>query len=143
MEHKEYDYKFELYGEPVAQGRPRFSNRGGHVRAYDPKKSRDYKTLVREAAEAVAPDEPTTGAFRVDIYVYRPIPKSFSKVKRLQAIEGEIYPTTRPDTDNYVKGVLDAINGLFWHDDSQIVFISANKLYSETPKILVIIYGRD
>lgn len=42
--------KFTIYGEPVAQGRPRFSTAGGYPRAYDPAKSRDYKDYIRLAA---------------------------------------------------------------------------------------------
>ena len=41
---------FTIVGEPVAQGRPRFSNRGGFVRTYDPAKSRNAKQHVRFAA---------------------------------------------------------------------------------------------
>lgn len=40
-------YVFEVPGEPVAQGRPRFSRRGGFITAYDPVKSRNYKEAVR------------------------------------------------------------------------------------------------
>jgi hypothetical protein len=38
-------------GEPVAQGRPRFSTRGGVFRAYDPPDSRDYKDYIKMLAK--------------------------------------------------------------------------------------------
>ena len=51
--------EFTISGEPVAQGRPRFSNRGGFVSAYDPAKSRNGKQHVRYAAKhAMEGEEP-------------------------------------------------------------------------------------
>ena len=38
---------FTIPGDPVPQGRPRFSTHGGFARAYDPKKSRDGKSVVK------------------------------------------------------------------------------------------------
>ena len=37
--------------EPIAQGRPRLSSRGGFARAYDPPKSRSWKAFVADYAE--------------------------------------------------------------------------------------------
>ncbi len=36
--------------EPIAQGRPRLSSRGGFARAYDPPKSRSWKAFVADYA---------------------------------------------------------------------------------------------
>lgn len=38
---------FTIPGEPTAQGRPRFSTHSGFVKAYDPEKSRNYKSYVK------------------------------------------------------------------------------------------------
>ena len=126
-------------GEPIAQGRPRFSARGQFVRAYDPKKSRDYKSLIRAMAQEVyqiAPDfKPFDEALCVYVGVFRQIPKSFSKKKRVLALERELCPTTKPDISNYVKGIEDAVNGVLWKDDSVIVAESCNKFYSDQPRI--------
>jgi Holliday junction resolvase RusA-like endonuclease len=54
--------------------------------------------------------------------VYKPKPKS--KPKKV------IHWTTRPDLDNFIK-ILDALNGVFWVDDSQIIRIDATKQYGE------------
>lgn len=125
-------------GEPIAQGRPRISTQGGHVRAYDPAKSRDYKHYIRLAAtQQMGAVPPLEGPLAMGLEVYRPIPKSFSKRRREAAERGEIRPTTKPDLDNYVKAAKDALNGIVWRDDSQIVsYIEPfGKYYSERPRL--------
>lgn len=127
--------QFTVYGEPVAQGRPRASTQGGFVRLYDPQKSRDYKDYVRLAASEHAPAALLLGEVGLLINVYRPIPKSFSKKKAALAEAGKIRPTTKPDTDNYVKGIKDALKSVIWKDDSQVVDEFGRKWYSARPRI--------
>jgi len=129
-----------VYGDPVAQGRPRFSTRGGFVRAYDPTKSRDYKDYIRLAAvEQMHGNPPLEGALGLSVRVYRGISKSMSQKKAALAENGEIRPITKPDTSNYLKMVEDALNGIVWRDDSQIVAYKEpfGKYYSATPRIEV------
>lgn len=131
--------RIEVYisGEPVAQGRPRFSTFGGYVKAYDPAKSRDFKNLVRlEAEKAMGGLPPATRAVSVDIEVYRSAPRSFSKKKLKAALERTLRPVTRPDVDNYAKSVLDGMTGVVWADDAQIVHLSVDKYYSGRPHVL-------
>jgi len=128
---------FTVYGEPVAQGRPRASTASGHVRLYDPAKSRDYKDYVRLAAAEHAPSKLLEGPLAVMVTAYRSIPKSFSKKKAAAAEAGEVYPTSKPDADNYLKGVKDALKGVMWVDDSQVVDAYARKRYSFKPRIEV------
>ena len=59
------------------------------------------------------------------------IPKSASKKARAAMIEGLISPTKKPDMDNVVKIVLDALNGFAWHDDAQVVDLSVSKIYTD------------
>ena len=126
---------FTVYGEPVAQGRPRFTTVAGHAMAYDPKESRDYKQCVRLAALEVRPEKPLEGALSLAVTVYKSMPKSMSKKKAAQAIAGDLRPTTRPDLDNLIKGIKDAIKGIIWKDDSQVVNIYAAKWYGEVPRV--------
>ena len=58
------------------------------------------------------------------------VPKSYSKKKRIDALEGKIRPT-KADIDNYIKSVLDGLNGKAFKDDRYIYAILAEKEYSE------------
>lgn len=57
-------------------------------------------------------------------------PKSTSKKRKLDMVEGRELPLKKPDMDNIVKVVADALNGVAYHDDTQIVYVSAKKAYS-------------
>lgn len=129
-------YTAVILGEPVAQGRPRFSRQGGFVKAYDPAKSRDYKSYVRLIAAQNAPDSPVEGAIEFSLRIYRAIPKGMPKYKREAAKEGRLRPVTKPDVSNVLKGVEDALKGVWYKDDSQIVGYGVlGKWYDERPRI--------
>jgi Holliday junction resolvase RusA-like endonuclease len=131
--------KFIVYGEPVAQGRPRFARRGDFVQTYDPEKSKNYKSMVRYEALKVKPDKPLEGPLVLAVKIYRTIPKSFSKKRHQEAVDGVLKPTTKPDIDNIIKGIKDALKAVIWRDDSQIVQIMALKKYGEVPRIEVVV----
>lgn len=118
---------FTLPGTPVAQGRPRLTARGGHARAYDPPKSRDWKAYAvaciheQLLACGVSPGELVYGSavpLILEVVAVWPRPKGAPKTKRLERQPR----TSKPDGSNVLKIVEDAItaSGL-WHDDSQIV----------------------
>jgi len=125
--------KIIIPGVPVAQGRPKFGK--GH--AYDPQKSRDYKAYVgMMAANQMRNVPPTNAAARLTVKVYRPMPKAFSKKKKVEAMNGVLRPMTKPDLDNYIKGIKDALNGIVWGDDSQVVeYGPSGKWYSDRPRV--------
>ncbi|WAA10822.1 RusA family crossover junction endodeoxyribonuclease [Fervidibacillus albus] len=129
--------QFTVFGEPVAQGRPRATTINGHVRMYDPKKSRDFKQYVRLVASEHRPEKLLEGPISLVVRVYKPTLKSFSKKKKAAAEAGELRPTTKPDVDNYVKSIKDALKNIIWKDDSQVVDLRVSKYYSEEPRIEV------
>lgn len=132
--------KITVYGEPVAQGRPKFARRGNFVTAYEPKKSRTFKSLVSEMAQLKKPEKLIESAVNMSVKIYRGVPKSWSGKKTTAALAGTIRPTGRPDLDNYIKLVSDAINAVILRDDSQVVSLDGSgKWYSETPRVEVII----
>lgn len=122
-------------GDPVPAGRPRFT-RQGH--AFDPKKSRRYKAMVKQSA-ALQYHGPLieNKAIVVKIAIYRQIQKSVSHKEHDRRLSGEHRPIVKPDTSNYVKLIEDALTGVIWKDDNLIVSLVAEKYYSDDPRIEV------
>lgn len=135
-------------GVPVAQARPRAGkiNRGrrrGQTVVYDPEESKNYKTYVSLIAKQHAPKTLLEGNLKAVIKFYRQIPKSTTKKDRIEYLAGIQRPIVKPDIDNYSKGVLDALNGIIYQDDSQIVSLQADKFYSDDPRVELVIYEMD
>ncbi|OTA50501.1 hypothetical protein BHL91_00905 [Limosilactobacillus reuteri] len=122
--------------EPVPQLRPRVSSRP-YVRVYDPPKVKNFKNLLRSLAVNQYSRPPLIGPLSVSLTFYRPVQKSISKTEREQRLSNKSKPVVKPDTDNYIKATFDALNGILWHDDSQIVKIMGEKRYSDHPRITV------
>lgn len=135
--------KFIVMGEPKGKERPRFSVYAGHVHTRTSENTVIYENLIRtEYRRQCGTVKFLTGCpIEMRIYIYRPIPQSTSKKKRAEMVSGTIRPTKKPDFDNVIKAVCDALNGVAYDDDSQIVDALARKFYSEQPRIEVIIKG--
>ena len=128
--------KFTIPGECVPQGRPRAGKtKYGKIVMYDPKQSKDYKQFVSLIARQHAPKTKLEGALSVRMKIYRQIPKSTTKKDRALFLAGIKRPVVKPDIDNYTKGVLDALNNIIYHDDSQVVDLYASKFYSDKPRV--------
>lgn len=134
-------FTFEI--EPVPQLRPRVSSRGGYVRVYDPPKVKQFKSLLRSLAVRQYNRPPLLGPLSVSLTFYRPVQKSISQSERERRLSNQSKPVVKPDTDNYIKATLDALNGVLWHDDAQIVKITGEKRYSENGKIVITVTQLD
>lgn len=132
---------FTIPGECVGKQRPKFSTINGHAVAYTPQKTVNYENLVKlmytEQVEEAPYDK--SAQLCAVIQAYFPIPKSTSKKNRELMLGGYLRPTKKPDSDNIAKSVLDALNGIAFYDDSQIVSLEVKKLYSDTPRVQVYI----
>ena len=84
---------------------------------------------------------PRDCAILVSIEAVFPIPASWSKAKRQEALEGKLAHMGKPDWDNVGKIITDALNQVAWNDDSQIISASVIKTYGAEPKVIVKIYG--
>lgn len=121
-----------IYGDPVPQGRPRFS-RNGHT--YSPQRSAEYRQWVRlnmiNHVRKYA-QKPLEKAVLLYITFYMGIPTSWGKQKRMEAAQGKIRPTGKRsgDLDNLVKMIQDAGNGILWADDSIITDLVIKKRYT-------------
>lgn len=131
---------FIVPGQPVGKGRPRAFRMGKGIRMHTPEKTASYESLVATAAHGVMRGRaPLEGACRVVMDIRLMVPMSWSAKKRQQALDGQILPTKKPDADNVIKAVFDALNGIVWQDDVQVVQLQASKRYSATPGVAVVI----
>lgn len=102
----------------------------------DPLARKRERELVALLAE-FRPSAPLDGPLRLDVTFVMPIPSSFPKWKRAAALAGDVYPTRRPDRGNILKLVEDAMEGVFYRDDAQIVRGEVRKAYGDAPGYLI------
>jgi Holliday junction resolvase RusA-like endonuclease len=138
MENPEMSFMvtFKVDADPVGKQRARYAKRGNFVQTYTPDKTRNYESLIKEAAiEAMGSSEPLETPVTLYLYIRAPIPKSLPK-KRIEAcLNGLEKPIKKPDASNVLKSVEDAMNGVVYKDDSQIVNIHVSKVYSTVPGV--------
>lgn len=127
-----------VYGEPVGKARPRVT-RQGH--AYTPQKTRDAEKAIENAyRRKYGAYQQTAGTpLLLNVQTYMKVPKSDSQQTRHKKLSGEIRPTKKPDGDNILKLVADALNGVAYPDDKQLVEQRISKHYSLTPHTKIII----
>lgn len=133
----------ELAGTPEGKGRPRFrafTPKGGgrpFATTYTPANTRKYESALRYAAqEAMASRAMLEGPLAMKMIATFPVPQSWSKRKRADALNGLVRPAKKPDADNLMK-VLDACNEIVFHDDAQIVDAQISKFYGERPSLRI------
>jgi Holliday junction resolvase RusA-like endonuclease len=86
------------------------------------------------AKEAMAGREPYAGPVDLAMVFYRPIPASAPKGAAKRAAWMDRHILTSPDVDNYAKGAQDALNGVVFLDDGQVVSRGVFKRYGEVPR---------
>jgi Holliday junction resolvase RusA-like endonuclease len=106
--------------------------------AYTPKKTRKYEQEVTSLAKAVLGlRAPCNSAVQMHLVCFVPVPASWPVEKKTRALSGLIYPTGKPDLDNYEKAVTDGCNGVVFCDDSQICDVIKSKRYGASPRVHV------
>lgn len=122
---------FSLFipGKPRGKGRPRL---GKNV-TYTDNKTGEYEELVKwtfkqkyRNVKPVAEKVPVA----VFIIAYYKQPKKFTKAKKAAIIDGTLFPTAKPDSDNIAKIILDPLNKLAFNDDNQVVKLIIEKRYA-------------
>lgn len=119
---------FFVPGKVQGKARPRFSSRSGTV--YTPGKTKSYERQIAEAYEAQH-GPCFEGSVMVVIEAVFPIPKSWPRAKKAEALAGKL-PPGKPDIDNILKVVLDGLNGIAYEDDKQVVLTQCKKVYADT-----------
>ena len=115
--------KIIINKEPIACPRPRITRFG----AYYPKKYQDYKDYLKYYLTLLNLNKFEDKPLYLNIVFNIQIPNSLSKKKKLE-LNGQ-YVIKKPDIDNYLKSVMDAMNSIVYKDDSQIASISIIKKY--------------
>ena len=136
---------FSIYmvieGKPEPKGRPRFRRVKNFVQTYTPAKTKTYEAKVQELAkQAMGSHEPLETPVAVQITIRLPIPKSYSKKRTSDCLNKYEMPIKKPDWDNVAKAVTDAMNGIVYVDDAQIVAATVHKLYGMEPCVEVYVY---
>lgn len=122
---------FSVDGQPKGKGRPRFRRVGNFVSTYTDSKTRDYESKIADRARiAMGETPPLLSPVSVSMYFRLPVPTSTPKKRVASLLGGLVRPTKKPDLDNLDKAVLDALNGIVYKDDSQVVTIHSKKVYS-------------
>ena len=134
------EIRFTIPGNPRGKQRPRLCKFNGKNYAYTPKETVNYEDLVKSSYLAeynlcFEKDVP----LEVLILAAFSIPKKIKKGLKSLMAAGVLLPTKRPDCDNIIKIILDGLNGVAYHDDSQICRVSFKKIYSEKPGVAVLI----
>ncbi len=127
-------FRAVIYGLPVPQGRPRtrIVGRVGKrpfATIYDPQNSRIWKQTVAVQVQAHLPADWRLfeGPLRLELLFRLPRPQSARK--------SEVYPAKRPDWDNLSRGITDALEGVLYRNDSQIVLATVSKHYGDRPGV--------
>ena len=134
---------FVVEGKPQGKARARtfYDKRVGKMRSITPEQTKSYEDLIRWSYKAADGQYFSEKTLQVDIQAFYPIPQSFNKKKVAAAINADIRPTTKPDCDNIIKVVLDALNGVAYDDDKQVVELVVKKQYDIIPRVVVVLEG--
>lgn len=126
--------QFTVPGDPRGKQRPRMTKYGT---AYTPRETVAYEKLVK-ACMFRSIENGTSGTTRyktepvcVTIIAYYRIPTSITKKVRERIEAGDEKPTKKPDADNIAKIIMDALNGLAYQDDRQVVALTVLKEYAK------------
>lgn len=112
-------HRFKVYGKVRGQGRPRM-RRNGH--AYKTREDREWEDRIKESY--INSNGPHFGDKPVIVasFIHRKMPESRPKYRES---EMDVY---KPDADNILKGIEDALNGIAYEDDRQVIAAFAIKM---------------
>lgn len=145
--------EIEVTGHPVAKGRARSAavpKRGGGfatdkngrpvISHITPAATRAWEADAKaQAREAMGQQAPWTKPIILTVDITLAIPQSWPAWKAEAAEKGQIKPTGKPDYDNLLKAASDALNGVVWIDDSQVIEGRARKRYGRRPGVRIVV----
>ena len=119
---------FVVTGTAIPKARPRATKIGNRAVMYTPTQTKQFENYVKLVAAQHAPKELLTNPLDVELEFYLQRPKSLPK--KIQ------HHTKKPDIDNLAKSVMDALEGIIYVNDAQVIALRVYKLYG-TPKCAV------
>ena len=122
--------EYIVRGKPIPQGRPRAYRRGTFIGFYDPSTSKKWKDEIAAQVKGQFPILHPGGPVSLSLFFKMPAPKSYKGGPHV----------CRPDVDNLAKAVKDALTGICWQDDCQIITLHARKAYCRPEESGVIIW---
>jgi Holliday junction resolvase RusA-like endonuclease len=113
--------------EPVAKARSRTALRNGKVRSYTPERTQIAQDFIKTFLQPYK---------HLCFPVHVPIKMTvvFNRTKSIWLPKKERFPFRKPDTDNFIKLVLDSINTILIPDDAQVTTIVASKRWTDENK---------
>ncbi len=121
--------EFVVAGIPAPQGSKRAFVRGGRVSLVEScARVKPYRALVSLAASQARTEAPTRLPVGIAIAFVFVRPKSHYTSKGELRAGAPSFPG-KPDVDKLCRAVLDALTGILYHDDAQVVSLSATKRY--------------
>lgn len=123
--------RFKIDGPVAAKQRPRLG-KGGHV--YTPSKTKVYEEICKLSYGNKYYFENENISIKI-LFKFE-VPKSYSKKKKQEALEGKIRPS-KADIDNYIKSILDGLNKVAYKDDRAIYSIYAEKIFADKSETIV------
>lgn len=136
--------EFTVENKPQGKARARtfYNPRMGKMQSITPQQTKNYEDLIRWSYMAAGGQYFGEKLIKVEIQAFYQIPARFNKKMRAAAIADEIRPTTKPDVDNCAKAVLDALNGVCYLDDRQVIDLHISKHYTaESPYTKITIFA--
>jgi Holliday junction resolvase RusA-like endonuclease len=132
--------QFTVLGLPQPQGsKTSGMTKGGRafVRDDNPHLRPWRQAIASAALDAVNGAPMWFGPVALTVRFVFPRPKGHYGTGRNQGViksSAPLYVRTRPDVDKLVRAIADAVTGIVLHDDSQLVAITATKVYGEPPR---------
>lgn len=138
--------QFTIDGQPKGKPRHRYARQGDRITSYadaaGKAEEQRIKAIAFVAQQQLAEPWALDGQYSIEVTAYYPIPASRPKAWQDMAKAAQIRPIVKPDGDNILKLVCDALNGICWRDDAQAVIQIVSKHYGEEPRLEVRIMNR-
>ena len=111
-------------------------------RAYvveDAKKNKPWRATVQAFAMDAHQGKPLEGPLVVEVVMVMPRPAGHFGTKGVRP-GAPRFPAVRPDASKLWRSTEDALSGILWRDDSQIVDQHVRKIYGEKPGALITVW---